>query len=558
MRNCVGSPLESRANRVTDAGGEASRPEPSPAKGTAPPSPARGARPALLVGAGILVSRIFGLVRSRALAFYLGSTDAADAYNAALRIPNVVQNLFGEGALSAAFIPVYAGLLAEGEREAADRMAGVIGTLLALVAAAIVLAGVLGTPLMIAVIAPGFSGEKRELTSRLVRIFFPGIGLLVMSAWCLGILNSHRRFLLSYSAPIVWNVAIIAALVMQGRQADLSKLAIAAAWGAVVGSALQFAVQLPTVARVAPGVRLSLRTATGGVRTVTRNFIPALVSRGAVQISAWVDTIIASLLPTGATAALGYAQVIYTLPVSLFGMAVSAAELPAMASVRGAEAEVAAALRSRLGGALRHVAYFIVPSAVAFLALGDVVAALLYQTGRFGRGESEYVWAILAGSAVGLLASTMGRLYSSAFYALRDTRTPLRFALARIALTIVLGYVFALPLPRMLGIEPRWGAVGLTASAGIAGWLEFVLLRASLRGRIGAVPLPSAYLLSLWAVALLAAGGGWAVKLLVGTRSPALTGLTVLPAYGGIYLLSTLALRIPEATGLVARVARRR
>src|SRR5262249_49370187 len=156
-------------------------------------------------------------------------------------------------------------------------------------------------------------------------------------------------------------------------------------------------------------------------------------------------------------------QTLYTLPVSLFGMAVSAAELPAMSSATGDEAQVAGYLRQRLDAGLRQIAFFIVPSAMAFLALGDVIAAGVFEGGKFDARYAVYVWGIVAGSAVGLLASTLGRLYSSTFYALRDTRTPLRFAVIRVALTTALGYLCALPLPRWLDIDPRWGVAGLTA-----------------------------------------------------------------------------------------------
>src|SRR5919107_751789 len=171
---------------------------------------------AFLVGAGILLSRIVGVIRQRVFAYFLGTSDAMDAFNAAFRIPNFLQNVFGEGALSASLIPVYAKLLAQDDEEQADRVAWSIFTLLALVVSVFVLAGVLSTPYLINALAPGFQGEKRELTLQLVRIFFPGAGLLVLSAWCLGILNSHRRFFLSYTAPVIWNVAIIVALVLAG------------------------------------------------------------------------------------------------------------------------------------------------------------------------------------------------------------------------------------------------------------------------------------------------------------------------------------------------------
>src|ERR1700758_3872302 len=174
--------------------------------------PERSGRAALLVALGILLSRLAGLVRDRVFAHYLGSSDAADAFRAALRIPNILQNLFGEGVLSASFIPVYARLLGSNDEAEADRVASVVGSLLAIVVSSCVILGILVTPLLIGLIAPGFTGEKRELTITLVQIMFPGVGALVMSAWCLGILNSHGRFFLSYVAPVVWNVMIIAAL----------------------------------------------------------------------------------------------------------------------------------------------------------------------------------------------------------------------------------------------------------------------------------------------------------------------------------------------------------
>jgi putative peptidoglycan lipid II flippase len=507
-----------------------------------------------MVAAGILLSRIVGLIRNRVFAHYFGTSDAADAFNAAFRIPNFLQNLFGEGVLSASFIPVYAGLRARGEDAEAERVARAVAALLGLATAALVLIGVALTPYLIAVIAPGFTGEKRAVTIRLVRILFPGAGLLVLSAWCLGVLNSHRRFFLSYAAPVVWNVAIIVSLIAWGRGREPYRLAEIAAWGSVLGSLLQLGVQLPTVAKLLGGLRPRLARGSVQVARVLGNFGPVFVGRGVVQISAYVDTVLASLLPTGAVAGLSYAQVIYTLPVSLFGMSVSAAELPAMASATGTEAERAGQLRARLTTGLRQIAFLVVPSAMAFLALGDVITGALYQSGVFTRSMTVYVWSILAGSAVGLLASTLGRLYASAFYALHDTRTPLRFAVLRVSLTIALGYLFAFPLPRWLGVDPRWGAAGLTASAGLAGWLEFLLLRRALNRRIGETGLPVALAARLWGAALLAAGAAWGLRLAVGTLHPIPLAVVVLTGFGGVYFLVTDRLAIPEAGAILRRL----
>jgi putative peptidoglycan lipid II flippase len=519
--------------------------------------PGGSKRFAFLVAAGIFLSRVAGLVRERVFAHYFGSSDAADAFKAAFKIPNFLANLFGEGVLSASFIPVYAGLLAREDDEEARRTAGAVAALLALTTSILVLIGVLATPYLINAIAPGFSGGKRELTIRLVRILFPGAGLLVFSAWCLGVLNSHRRFFLSYTAPVIWNIAMIATMWEFGRRYAQYPLAGILAWGSVVGSALQVGVQLPVVLRLLRGLRLSLNYQAKSVVTVVRNFIPVFVSRGVVQISAYVDQWLASWLPMGSVAGLGYAQMLSLLPVSLFGMAVAASELPAMSGALGGQKEVAEALRARLDSGLRQIAFFVLPSVVGFLGLGGVIVAAIYQTGQFQRADVNYVWGILAGATVGLLASTLGRLYSSAYYALRDTRTPLRFAVVRVALTTVLGYLFALPLPRALGIEARWGAVGLTVSAGIASWVEFTLLRRSLNRRIGRTGLPGDYLVKLWTAAIIAAAAGWVIRHYFVHRSPILLAIFVLVPYGIVDFALTSALGLAEAQLFFRRLSTR-
>src|SRR5437879_537709 len=240
----------------------------------------------------------------------------------------------------------------------------------------------------------------------------------------------------------------------------------------------------------------------------------------------------------------------YTLQVSLFGMSVSAAELPSMSGAGGLDARDI--LRERLNNGLRQIAFFVVPSAVAFLALGDVVAAALLQTGRFTHDDAVYVWGILAGSAIGLLASTMGRLYSSAYYALRDTRTPLRFALLRVGLTTVLGYVCAKPLPLWIGIDPRWGVAGLTASAGVAGWVEFALLRRGLSRRLGAQPPMAWFVAKLWMGAAIAAIAGTAGGFLPISGGPILKGGAPLGAFGVVYLGVSAAF-VEEGRRLVRR-----
>lgn len=508
-------------------------------------------RHSALVAFGILCSRLTGFVRQRFFAQYFGLSDSADAFTAAFRIPNFLQNLFGEGALSASFIPVYAALIARGEREKATRVAGAVAALLALVTSAFVLAGIVATPLLVTVIAPGFRGDKRDLTVAIVRILFPGAGFLVLSAWCLGILNSHRRFLLSYLAPVIWNVAMIVTLLWWGSVATLPRLAVLLAIGAVVGSALQMIVQLPAVLPLVPNLRFRLEMSEH-VRATVGNFVPVFVSRGVVQISAYIDAVLASLLPTGAVTGLANAQLLYTLPVSLFGMSISAASLPAMSGAAGLD-EIET-LRARMNAGLRQIAFFVVPSAVLFLALGDVVAAALFQTGRFTSRDATYVWGILAGSSLGLLATTLARLYSSTYYALRDTRTPLRFALVHVGIATVLGYVAAILLPPAIGVDPIWGTVGLTASASVAGWIELLLLRRSLNRRIGRTGLPLPLAVRLWTAALGAAMVAWVLKLALPPAHPIIRAGSILIPFAMVYLGLALALGVSEARRLLARV----
>ena len=515
--------------------------------------PRRSAAP--LVAAGILFSRLSGLIRQRVLAHFLGLTDAADAFAAAFRIPNFLQNLFGEGVLSASFIPVYARLVSQGRTREARQVAGAVAGLLGLVVGIIVALGVTFAPELTGLIARGFSGPKLDLAIRLVRILFPGIGFLVLSAWCLGILNSHRKFLLSYSAPVIWNAAIIAAAFISPGPPASDRIVIWVAWGAVAGGLLQFAIQLPAVFRLAGLITISLDRSSPEARTVIRNFTPAFLGRGVVQISAFLDAFLASLLPTGAMAALTNAQILYTLPVSLFGMSVAAAELPELAAAAAPGNESTSRIRARLEEGAAQIAFFIVPSMVALAALGHVVAGLVFQSGLFSGGDSRYVWGILAGSAVGLLAGTLGRLYASAWYAMHDARKPLRFAVVRVILTIGMGVVAALYAPGWIGVEARWGAAGITLASGLAAWVELALLRRSLDHRIGRVRLGPGYLFRLGIPAVAAAGTGWAILGLLGGRwGPVATGIAVLFPFGIVYLAGTFALRVPMALRLAGRL----
>lgn len=515
-------------------------------------STAGGAR---LVAAGILLSRIAGLVRQKALAYFLGDSSAADALASAFRIPNVLQNLLGEGVLSASFIPAYARLRAEGRSEEAGRLAGAVVALLALVSSIVVLGGVLAAPILVDLIAPGFGEAPRALTIRLVRVIFPGVGLLVLSAWCLGVLNAHRRFFLSYVSPVLWNAAMIVAVLVGAPGRGLDDVAVLVACASVAGSALQFAIQLPTVRRLEPGLAFWPRRSDAALRGVVARFGTTVLGRGVVQVSGFIDTAIASLVGSGAVALLGYSQVLSMLPVSLFGMAVSAAELPAMAGETGSPDAVATALRARLNRGLNRLAYFVVPTIVAFVLVGELLVYGLFGGGAFTAETARWVHRALIGAALGLLANTAGRLYASACYALGDAETPFRGAVVRVGLGGVLGWAGALGLPAWLGVDARWGLQALTAAAGVAAWVEYHWLRTRVTRAIGSTAVPTRRLLGYWAVAvvsvlggLLTSVGGALLTRRAGVGVPGWVSAAVTAAVAaGAYVALTARFRIDDA-----------
>lgn len=482
-------------------------------------SPANSDAPAkrsssVLVAAGIFASRLAGLARSAVFNAFLGVGGSADALGFATRIPNVLQNLLGEGTLSASFIPVYSAQLEQDEEEA-GRIAGAIAALLALTAAVIVILSWIFAPQIAALlmIFTGGSEDPRfELTVTLLRIIFPSTGLLVLSAWCLGILNSHRQFFLSYVSPVLWNIAQITAVVgavvffsvgdTSGQSAGalrsttgnvelLGEVAQVAAWGFLVGSALQFLVQLPSVLRVASGLRVRLDTSREGVREILRRFTGAVSGRGVVQLSAFADTILAGALTAGALSALVNAQILYILPISLFALSIAAAELPEMSRMNNP-----AEIRSRTDRGYGQIAFFVSFTAVAFVLLGDKIIGTLYERGEFNSDDTLLVWFVLAAYSLGLIPSSLSRLSQNAIWSQGDTKGPARIAFIRVVVAIGLSVPAMLLLDQVGTVDVRgalptlfdgdadsrdellrFGAMGITLASAVAAWVEAILLR---------------------------------------------------------------------------------
>ncbi len=492
------------------------------------PGRGHGARAAWLVGAGIFFSRIAGLVREMVFSFYFGNSAVADAWGAALRTPNVIQNLLGEGTLSASFVPVYARFLEERREEDAGRFAGAVLGILGVVAFGAALLGVLVAPLLIHLFYPLWSPDKQQLTILLVRILFPMTAVLAVSAWALGILNSHRRFFVSYVAPVLWNLAMISVLLAfgtglaweaQGRDADLM---VALAVGALAGSALQLAIMLPWTLPVLRHFRLSLSRRVTGVGEAIRSFVPVVTARGVVNLSGLLDFILAGLLVEGAVSMLRYAQTLYVLPISLFGMSIAASELPELSRGRGDDVDGA---RERVRRALERIAFLLIPTTFAYLTLGDVFVAGLLERGDFGRVDTAAVYVVLAAYALGITASSGSRVLSSTFYALRDTRTPARIAYLRVAVSAGLGVALMFPLDRLGFGGLRLGATGLALGASVGAWTENFLLHRRLEAVLGPHRPAAGRTWRIAAAGLVAMLLGVTAKTVLGSAVPARSGL---------------------------------
>ncbi|WP_419925457.1 murein biosynthesis integral membrane protein MurJ [Candidatus Poriferisocius sp.] len=471
-------------------------------------APRPGGKGAILVGAGIFLSRISGIGREAAVAAFIGGGRIGDAYRAALTIPRLLQNLLGEGVLSASFIPIYSQLAEQDRRKDAGRLAGAVFGLLAVVTGLVVLAGWMLAKPLVSVLLWRLSDDTADLTVELVRVMFAGVGFIVLAAWALGVLNAHRRFFLSYAAPVIWNAAQVAFMVgawlvwhsvdPATRASDIARMA---AWGVVLGGALQFLVQVPLVLRLVPSLRLSLNWRRPDVRIVLNRFGPALIGRGVVQVSAYVDLILAGLLAGGAIAALGFAQVVYFLPISLFAMSVAASDLPEMAREQG-DPE---ALARRLQTGLDRIGFYVLYSAVAFITLGGLIVGALLERGQFNGDHTVQVWWILAAYSLGLVASASSRLLQNACFAAGDAKGPARVAAVRVVLAAAVGVVLMFSFDsyavvngsvERLGdfqvLSPladaeradgavRLGAVGLALGSTVAAWVEYGILRHRVR-----------------------------------------------------------------------------
>ena len=456
-----------------------------------------------VAAAGIGLSRFSGVARSVLVTNILGIGLIGDAFAAAQRVPNILQNLFGEGALSAAFVPEYSRLLESDPEEAGKLAGGILSFLLCLVAGLTAVAFLATEPITRS-IAWGFTGERFDLTVQLVRIIILGTAVLVMSAWCLAILNSHGRFFLGYAAPVAWNICqIIVLIVLAISEVTGSTAAEALAWALVIGSLIQVLIQIPTVLRGNRNIRFNLLWKEPSTALVLRRFAPAVAGRGALQLSSFMDLALASLLSIGAASALAAAQAIYLLPVALIATSIAAVELPELS-----RSPDTATIHARVNKRLLQMLWLVGPILALYLAAGAPIADFLFNLGGLRNsidpGDLTVIGFALGAYALGLPALLSSRLLQSVCFSTGDTTTPSRIALARVLLSAGLGLVLMFqfeqvvvinqtlvgfgdwnfvwgPLPdaarNAQQLPPRLGPVGLALGSAIGAWFEFWWLR---------------------------------------------------------------------------------
>jgi putative peptidoglycan lipid II flippase len=349
-------------------------------------------------------------------------------------------------------------------------------------------------------------------------------------------------------APALWNIVQIAALVGFGGVAAGGDLAVWLAWGVLGGSLLQLAVQLPAAVRLAGGIGFHPSVRVAGVPEVLKAWTPVVIGAGVAQISSLVDTQLASLLPTGAVASLGYAQLLTNLPIALFGVSVAASSLPELSRDAASEAG-REALRARLAEGFGRIVFFVLPFAVAFATLGEPVVRVLYQTGSFGQRDTRLVTGVLAAYSLGLVGWSTVKLFASGFYALRDTRTPVITAASSVVVAVILSYI----------LMRRIGPAGIGLGASIGALYNTTMHLVHLQRRIGRVLLPGDWRAAgVVAVASIgAAAVGLAVRVLAGPAGALGTAAAAWAAFGALYAVLTHAMRHPETAVLLAAARRR-
>jgi putative peptidoglycan lipid II flippase len=444
----------------------------SPASSAAKPKN-RLARAVGTISFFTLLSRILGFVRDVVIARFFGAGMGADAFFVALKLPNFLRRLFAEGAFSTAFVPVFSDYIAEGKEKETREAAQSVFTALTLVLAGVVVVGQVIMPLLILVVAPGFSDDpdKYQLTVDLTRITFPYIFFISLVALAGGILNSFHRFALPAATPILLNVSMILGAVFIAPTLDRPALGLAV--GVLLGGVAQLAIQLPALARL--GIPFSFRwdLKHPAIRRILLLMGPSVLGVSVAQVNLLFDIFLASWLKEGSISYLYYADRLVEFPLGLIGIAMGTAILPAL-SAKAASGDQEG-LRADLDFGLRLVLIINIPATIGLLVLREPILGLLFERGAFDPETTRLTAQALLAYGLGLTAFSAIKVLAPAYYAMKDTRTPVRIAIICMTTNMVLNVILMIPLQH----------AGLALATTLSAFLNAGLLLRGLGGKVG-------------------------------------------------------------------------
>ena len=436
-----------------------------------------------VIGLAVMCSRVLGLAREQICAALFGGGGAMDAFTAAFRIPNLLRDLFAEGALSTAFVTTFSKTIARSGDAAAWRLANKVGTLTLIVLGSICVAGMVFSSQLVSVMAPGFDPQKAALTAQLTRIMFPFIVMVSMAALVMGMLNAKNVFGMPAMASSFFNIGSIVGGVTLGAWIDPGfgpRALIGLAIGTLLGGALQFAVQLPPLLQLGYRYRPDFRWRDQGVDAILRLMGPSVIAASTTQFNVLVNSMFASTLGDGPIFWLAIAFRLMQLPLGLFGVALGTVTLPLLS--RLVVAGQMTGFRAELARAMRLMFLLTVPSSIGLMMLAEPIISVLYQHGKFDAHEAAQAGGALRFYAIGLAGYAALKVLVNAFYALDRRKTPMFVSFLAVALNLLFNWIFTFQL--------HWGHLGLAFSTGCVATCNFLVLYVLMYRQLSGLELP--------------------------------------------------------------------
>jgi putative peptidoglycan lipid II flippase len=427
-----------------------------------------------IIGLAVMCSRVLGLIREQVFAYLFGGARLLDEFYAAFRIPNLLRDLFAEGALSTAFVTTFSKTIAQGGDAAAWRLANKVATLTVTALSALTLAGILFSPQLVAAFVPGFAPEKAAMTVTLTRVMFPFILMVSVAALVMGVLNARGIFGMPAMASSFFNIGSIIGGVLLGIWLDPHfgpRALVGLAVGTLVGGALQLAVQLPSLRRLGYRFHPDFRWRDPGIRSILALMGPSVIAASTTQVNVLVNSIFASRLGDGPVTWLQIAFRLMQLPLGIFGVAIGTVSLPLLS--RLVVSGNRTGFRSELARGMRLAFLLTVPATAGLMILAEPIISVLYQHGRFTAEQAAQSGAALRFYAIGLAGYAGLKVLVNAFYALDQRHTPMLVSFMAVALNLLFNWIFTLHL--------GWGHRGLAFSTGCVATCNFLVLYALMR-----------------------------------------------------------------------------